>query len=847
MTDDTTRAQSRRNWHEALADLPVAPALPALAAALEKTGNAVLVAPPGAGKTTAVPLHLQEALPDPGRIVMLEPRRLAARAAAERMAALLGEKAGQTVGYRMRGETRVSPCTRIEVVTEGILTRMIQRDPMLEGVGLVIFDEFHERSLHADLALALAREVQTALREDLMLLVMSATMEAEPVAALLGDAPVVRAEGRSFPVEIRHLPRPWQDPRRPRPMEDAFAALLLRALEEEPAGGVLGFLPGEGEIRRVARAMTPHLPGMVRLHLLYGMADPSAQRRAILPEPDGRRKLVLATSIAETSLTIEGLSVVVDSGLARRNRFDPSSGMDRLVTERVTRAEATQRAGRAGRTGPGVCYRLWTRGEEGGLKSWPEPEILRADLAPLALEMALWGADDPAAMPFLDPPPAPAFSAARSLLQELGALDASGRITPHGKRLAALPLHPRLAHMLVMGGADAAELAALLEERDVLLPASGERLPADLSLRLEALRDPERFSRSHPWKVVRGRIARIRREARRLVRLARLEEAPPRPLPPAVLVALAWPDRIARRRADGAGRFLMASGKGAVLPEEDGLAAAPFLAIAETDGDPREARIRRALPIGREELLAHLADRIREETLCRWDGRRRKVIALRRKMLGALPIVEEHWADCPAELRAAALLDGVRALGLGAIGFDDRARRLARRIEAARKAGAPVPPHDEAALLADLERWLLPAALEATNLSELARAPLASLLEAALDWSARKAVDRLAPAHFVTPTGRKVPIDYGDAGPEIAVRLQALFGLDTHPVVAGQPLRITLLSPAGRPLQTTSDLPGFWRGAYGEVRKEMRGRYPKHPWPEAPWAATPPKIGKGGR
>lgn len=837
----------------ALEALPVAPALPELVRALEGHGNAVLVAPPGAGKTTAAPLHLLEHAPRAGKaagkIVMLEPRRLAARAAAERMAEILGEEVGHTVGYRMRGETVTSPATRIEVVTEGILTRMIQNDPELAGVTHILFDEFHERSIHADLALALAREVQTALREDLSLVVMSATMDPEPVARLLGGAAVIEAEGRSYPVEIRHLPRAWQDParsgRQGRRMEDAFAALLLAAINETREGGILAFLPGEGEIRRVARLIEGRLPADIRLHLLYGIADPTAQRRAIRPEPDGRRKLVLATSIAETSLTIEGLRVVVDSGLARRARHDPASGMNRLTTERVSRAEAEQRAGRAGRTGPGICYRLWTRGEEGALKPWPEPEILRVDLAPLALEMALWGADDPSSMPFLDPPPKAGFDNARALLTLLGALDGAGRITEHGKKLAALPLHPRLGHMLTRGGPAAADLAALLEERDVLMGGGGAPLPADLSLRLEALRDPAAFARNHPWQPAHGRIERIRREAGRLRRLLPKRTRPgEEKLAPAALLALAWPDRIARRRPGKAPRFLMASGKGAFLPEGDSLGNAPFLAIAETDGDPREARIRLALPIEKETLLALFADRIREEAVCEWDERARKVKAVRRQMLGAVPLAEAHWAECPAELRTKALLEGVRTLGLGVIGFDDKARRLAARIEWARKAGVSAPPHDEAALLADLERWLRPAVSGAEQLEDIARQPLAPLLEAALDWQTRQAIDKVAPAHFVTPAGRKVPIEYGEEGPAISVRMQELYGLDSHPVIAGRPLRITLLSPAMRPLQTTSDLPRFWRGAYGEIRKEMRGRYPKHDWPEHPENA-PPHQGRG--
>ncbi|MDH3263161.1 MAG: ATP-dependent helicase HrpB, partial [Paracoccaceae bacterium] len=557
--------------------LPIDAALPELLAALRAAGRAVLQAPPGAGKTTRVPLALLQAGLAPGRIVMLEPRRLAARAAAERMAETLGEAVGQSVGYRIRGEAKVSRGTRIEVVTEGILTRMLQSDPSLQGIGAVIFDEFHERSLNADLGLALAWEVRQALRPDLLLLVMSATLDAAPVADLLDAAPVITAEGRAFPVETRWLGRPAGDAR----FEPAMAGLIAAACEESE-GGILAFLPGEAEIRRTEAALRGRLPPDVRILPLFGAMDFAAQRAAIAPAREGR-KVVLATAIAETSLTIEDIRVVVDGGRARRARFDPASGMARLVTERVTRAEAEQRRGRAGRVAPGLCYRLWTRGEEGALAAFPPPEIEAGDLAGLALELALWGAGTGEGLAFLTRPNPAALAEARALLEGLGALDAEGRITAHGKALAALPLHPRLGHMLTVAGRDAATLAALLSDRD---PVRGA--PTDLALRLEALADPRRFEVEHPWPVNRGAIERIRAEARRLARLARLGPGAPEPMPPGEMAALAYPDRIGLRRKGEAPRYVLSGGKGAILPETDPLAQTRLLVATDLDGDPRE-------------------------------------------------------------------------------------------------------------------------------------------------------------------------------------------------------------------------------------------------------------------
>ena len=805
--------------------LPIDHVLPELIARLRAHGRAVLQAPPGAGKTTRVPLAMLEARLTEGRILMLEPRRLAARAAAERMAETLGERPGDTVGYRIRGERRVGRGTRIEVVTEGILTRMIQSDPGLSGVGAVIFDEFHERSLNADLGLALCLEIAGALREDLVLLAMSATLDAAPVARLM-DAPVVTSEGRSFPVQTRWLEAPL--PRGSR-LETATADLVLRALSETD-GGMLVFLPGEGEIRRVASLLGDRLPGNVRLRPLYGALPFREQRSAIRPETEGR-KLVLATSIAETSLTIEDIRVVVDAGRARRSRFDPGSGMSRLVTEKVTRAEAAQRAGRAGRVAEGVAYRLWTKGEEGALAAYPPAEIEATDLAGLALELALWGAA-PAEMPFLTPPPEAAFAEARALLEMLGALDGAGRITSHGRAMAALPLHPRLAHMMSLAGPEAAPLAALLADRD---PVQGGGV--DISLRLHALRDPGRFAETRRATVNRGAVERIRAEARRLARLVPADAAAA-VQGPAEMAALAYPDRIGLRRKGDAPRYVLSGGKGALMDARDALAGARLIVATDLDGNPREARIRQAVQIGESALRELFADRIAWVDLCEWSRRDRRVLARQQEKLGALVLDDRIWRDAPPEALARAMLDGVRDLGLGPA-MSEAARRFVARVELARGAGLDLPAMDENSLLADLETWLLPHLADVQSADDWKRFDLLAPLRAMLDWGQMQALERAAPGKFTTPLGREIPIDYSGEHPSISLRLQEMFGQTTHPMVGGTPLRVTLLSPAQRPIQVTMDLPGFWSGSYADVRKDMRARYPKHPWPEDPTQADP--------
>jgi len=775
--------------------LPIDDALPALRAAILSRGMAVLQAPPGAGKTTRVPPTLLPLVT--GRIVMLEPRRLAARAAAERIAEEMGEVAGETVGYRIRGESKVSKATRIEVVTEGILTRMIQDDPSLDGIGAVIFDEFHERSLNADLGLALVLEARAALRDDLVLIVMSATLDAAPVAALMGDAPVITSSGRAFPVETRWLPRPAQGR-----LEVETAALVRHAASEND-GDILVFLPGEGEIRRVQSL----LDGDVRP--LFGAMDFAAQRAALAPA--ATQRIILATSIAETSLTIPGIRIVVDGGRARRARFDATSGMSRLVTERVTRAEAEQRRGRAGRVADGICYRLWTKGEEGALSPYPPAEIEVADLTDLALELAIWGSDD---LPFLTPPPAGPLAEARILLQDLGALR-DGRITDHGRALARAPLHARLAHMLTLSGGDAPTLAALLAERDPLRGSA-----PDLAQRMAAIRDPSRFATAH-----RPTIERIRQEARRLSRLSGKGDHSL-----GQMAALAYPDRIGLRRRGDVPRWVLAGGKGAVMEAGLPLSAQRLIVATDLDGDPREARIRQAAPLFEDELRALFADRIQWREVCEWSRRDGRVITRKQETFGALVLDDRVWPDAPAEAVARAAFEGLRQIGLP---WTPPAARLRARIVLCEAGDV-----SDATLLADPD-WLLPYLSGKRTEQDLRALDLTEALRAHLGWDGVQLIDRLTPSHFTTPLGNRIPIDYDGDAPGIEVRLQEMFGLTVHPLVAHRPLRVTLLSPARRPVQVTMDLPGFWASSYADVRKDMRGQYPRHPWPEDPTEAAP--------
>ncbi len=801
--------------------LPIDDILPDLIAALKREGRAVVQAPPGAGKTTRIPLALLEHIE--GRILLLEPRRLAARAAAAQMARQTGTELGGLVGFRVRGENAVSRETRIEVVTEGILTRMLHSDPDLPGVGAVLFDEFHERSIHADLGLALTLDIRDALRPDLVLLVMSATLDAGPVAALMGDAPILTSIGRSFPVETRWLDRPL--PREVR-RERAMADLILRALAEQD-GSALAFLPGEGEIRRVAALLDGYLPEETTLYPLYG-ALPFAQQQAALRPMETGRKVVLATSIAETSLTIDGVRVVVDGGLARRARFDPGTGMSRLVTERVTRAEAEQRRGRAGRTAPGVCYRLWAQVEEGALPPFAPPEIERADLAGFALDLALWGTTT--GLRLLTAPPASALAEAQALLRGLEALGPDGAITAHGRAMAALPLHPRLAHMLLVAGRAAAPLAALLSDRDILTGA-----PADLGLRQRALLDTAQFERDHPWRLDRATLSRVRTESRRLEALAPKGKEG---LDWAEMAALAYPDRIAQRRSGDAGRFVLASGSGVVVEGADPLAQAAFLVVTDTDGAVRDARVRQAIALTERSLHNLFGPQITRVQSCAWSRRLGRVEARVQDRLGALVLTDTAWTDAPAAARLGALCDGLRQLGLP---WSDATRRFAARVTLLRAQGADLPDMEDAHLLAGAEDWLAPWLTPCRTAEDLRALDLLPALRAMLTWDQTQYLDTQAPATFLTPLGNKVPIEYSGSVPEISLRLQEVFGLTTHPTVgpARLPLRLILLSPARRPIQVTMDLPGFWTNSYADVRKDMRGQYPKHPWPEDPRHAAP--------
>ena len=804
--------------------LPIDDVLPDLIACVTDHGRAVLQAPPGAGKTTRVPLALLSANVTSGKIIMLEPRRLAARAAADRMSKTLGEELGETVGYRIRGDARISAQTRIEVVTEGILTRMIQSDPELFGVGAVIFDEFHERSLNADLGLALCLEISEALRDDLILIAMSATLDAQPVADLM-SAPLVTSQGRMFPVTSHWLETP--SPKTVR-FETAMTDLVTKAASET-TGGLLAFLPGEGEIRRVQNLLGQRLPSDHVIRPLFGAMPFKDQQAAIRPEAQNR-KIVLATSIAETSLTIEDVRVVVDGGRARRARFDPGSGMSRLVTEKVTRAEATQRAGRAGRVAQGVAYKLWTKGEEGALAAFPPAEIEAADLSGLALELAMWGAH-PNGLPFLTAPPEGAFAEAQSLLQMLGALDAQGLITQHGRDFAKLPLHPRLAHMVIKAGIAAAPLAALLSERDPLRGAG-----VDLQLRLAALNDPQRFSNTHSASVNRGVLDRCRSEITRLKHLA-----PPRhgeTFSAAEHAALAYPDRIGLRRKGDAARYQLAGGKGAVMDDSDSLAGARLIVATDLDGNPREAKIRQAIAISESEVRRLFSDKIEWVKTCVWSKRERRVVAREQELFGAIALDDRIWKDASASDVAHAMLDGVRELGLQPA-MTPAAKRFLARVALARESHSEFPDTTEAHLLNTLELWLLPSLSGVRSVEDWKRFDVLPALQNLLDWNQTQQLDKLVPGVFTTPLGRKIPIDYSGETPEIRLRLQEMFGQKTHPFVGKAPLRVTLLSPAQRPVQTTTDLPGFWAGSYADVRKDMRAAYPKHPWPEDPTEADP--------
>lgn len=829
--------------------LPIDEVLPELRERLAAANAVVLQAPPGAGKTTRVPpALLREAWLGEGKILILEPRRLAARAAAARMADLLGEPVGRTVGYRVRFDSRVSEQTRIEVLTEGILTRRLQNDPALEGVGLVIFDEFHERSLHADLALALCVDALRSLREDLRLLVMSATLDTGAVSALLDGAPVVTSAGRAFPVAVHYTPR---DP------EGGIGEIVYtgvrRALAECP-GDILAFLPGGREIRRaedLLRADPAHAD--IAIYPLYGDLPREAQDRAIRPDPQGRRKVVLATSIAETSLTIEGIQVVVDAGWARTVRFDPRSALSRMVTVRVSQDAAEQRAGRAGRLGPGVCYRLWSEATQRSLPARFSPEILNADMAPLALELAQWGVRDAAQLAWIDPPPAGALAQARELLRDLDALDAQGLITPAGQAMAALPLHPRLAHMLLQGkalgmGAMACDVAALLSERDILVE-SPARESCGVSERLEALgafRDQGRAgARRHGADPAGcGRVEQAAQQWRRMLGVDNGAIEKGEDTDAGLLLALAYPDRIAARREPDSERYVLSGGRGARLRKGDRLSRHAYLVAGLVDAGAGEGMIQLAAPVEVAALRNHLRAHVQVREAVRWDAGEGAVVARREERIGEVLLEARPLQNPdPAAVRAA-MVEGLRRLGLEALPWSEAAREWQARVLSLRHwfPDEDWPDVSDAHLGAMLEEWLEPHLGGITRPDHLKRLDLAAILRERLDWRQQTRLDEGAPTHVEVPSGSRLRLRYQPGEPPVlAVKLQEMFGLADGPRVAwGRvPVVLHLLSPAQRPIQVTQDLRGFWERTYVEVKKELKGRYPKHPWPDDPWNAKP--------
>jgi len=807
----------------AVMPLPVEDVLPQVRAALAANRIVALVAPPGAGKTTAVaPALLDETWAMGRKLILLSPRRLAARAAAERMAAVAGEAVGGTIGYRTRLDSRTSARTRIEVVTEGIFTRMLVADPELPGVAAVLFDEVHERSLEGDLALALALEAREALRPDLRLLLMSATLDGAAYERIAPGMELITSEGRMFPVELRHVGRDAAAR-----VEDAVAAAVLSALHDE-AGSVLAFLPGAAQIERTAERLVERLPGDVDLHRLYGGREGADQRAAIAPPPHGRRKVVLATSIAETSITIDGVRVVVDSGLARRPRFDRAVGLTRLVTERASQAAVTQRAGRAGRTAPGIAIRLWEAGETAGRARFDPPEILESDLTRLVLECARWGVGDPASLRWLDPPPPAAVAEARARLVAIGVLDDGNRPTAHGERVAALPLPPAIGHMLVAGaragiGGLAARVAVVLTERGL----GGRGVDLDERLRL--------------WSRERGQRAdAARRLADRWARTVGGGEHDPPADAAGRALALAFPDRVARRRGPPGAPYLMANGRAVTVAAHDPLAGAEWIAVGDASGSAAGARVLLAAAIHGASVEEALADRIASRDVLAFDPSSGGVTAETVRSLGAIVLARRPAERLDADVVAGVLVGGVRQHGLALQPWGEASTALRTRAAFARANAIDVPDLGDAALLDRLDDWLAPVLAGKRRLDAVTDAALADALSELLGWDAVRRLDTLVPTHFTTPAGSRHAIDYAaEGGPAVDVRVQALFGLAVHPTVGGRPLTLRLTSPAGRPIQVTTDLPRFWAGSWAEVRRDLRGRYPRHPWPDDPAAALP--------
>jgi len=793
-------------------DLPIHAVLPDLLAALDANSSAVLVAPPGAGKTTAVAPALLDQPWCSGRVILLSPRRVAARAAGERISELAGEAVGGRIGYATRLDSRQSAQTRLLVVTQGIFVSMIQADPELAGTSAVLFDEVHERSLDGDFGLALALDVQAALRPDLRLIAMSATLEGERFSKLLSGAPVIESEGRSFPIYHVYLGR------REQRIEDDMAAAIRRALAET-AGGVLAFLPGVAEIERTAERLAGLAPE-INLHRLHGQIEPGAQRTAIRAEPPGKRKLVLATAIAETSLTLDGVSTVVDSGLARRPRYDRAAGVTRLSTERVSQAAATQRAGRAGRQGAGTVYRLWEEAATAGLAPYDPPEIAEADLSGLVLACAIWGVTDPTTLRWIDAPSGPALAEAKRRLLSFGLIDEGGRPTAHGNKVAELPVSPRLGHMLVAAGEHgwgrtAAEVAVLLSEQGL----GGS--------------DPDLETRLRRWRSETGRRAEAARGLAR--RWAKMAAGGDGDGPIGACVALAFPDRISKRRGGDGADWISAGGRGFRLDPASSLAREEWLAVAETQGAAAGARILSASKITRGEIEDLFGDRIEVRRTVSFDPATGGVQAVREQRLGAIRIASGPDSNADPEEIAAELVEGVRKHGLSLLPWSEAATTLRQRA-----AYAGDDALSDTALIERLDEWLPPLVERKRRLSDIAGGALFQALENLLGWEGKRRLDQEAPPHFTSPLGTSHPIDYAaEGGPAVELRVQALFGLNEHPMIGHTPLVLRLTSPAGRPIQTTRDLPGFWKGSWAAVAKEMRGRYPKHPWPDDPTQADP--------
>ena len=796
---------------------------------MREKNHAVLQAPPGAGKTTRIPIALLASDLFEKKIIMLQPRRLAVRSAAKRLAQHYGDQLGQTVGYRMRGESKVSNKTRIEVVTEGVLIKMIQNDPELNNVSCIIFDEFHERSLSADLGLTFCLEIRSELREDLGILVMSATLDAAPVAKLMGDAPVITSSGKSYDVCPYYLSKPWKFNKTfKNDFIQAISGLIIKAFEENE-GSILAFLPGAREIKQVQTFLKAKLANDLDIYPLYGAMSFDEQQKAILPSC--RRKLILATSIAETSLTIKDIRIVIDSGLTRRSRFDPSSGMSRLITERVTKAEAIQRMGRAGRTNTGVCYKLWTKGEEGGLKPFPEPEILISDLSPLAMELAAWGVSNPKNLPFLTQPKSSDFQTAQELLRDLGALNDNGKITALGQKISLEPTHPRLARILISGGQDANLVVALIESKDILGPNS----PTDFKLRIDAMKNSISFENNNPYAINKKASSNVLKLSKRLHPKGQLE------LSNAQMVALAYPDRIGLSRNQNRGQFLLSGGKGAFISASDQLASAKMIVALNLDGDKREAKLRIGIEILETEFMELFHDQIKFKRICEWSKRELKVITSEEKTFQSLVLSKKKWTSCNPELIAKALLMGINDIGLDILPWTSKTKNFLARANKLNQTSDFLPNCSLEFLSKKTHEWLLPHLVGFRSKGDLEKLNMIDIIKNLFSWKQIEYLNKNAPEFILAPTGTKMIINYSEEQPKIRIRLQELFGLKTHPTIGenNEPLLVELLSPAMRIVQTTSDLPKFWLTSYSDVRRDMRGRYPRHPWPEDPMNAEP--------